>query len=212
MFGCPDVPQDDVVCEGSEGEGAVDGEGSTEGEGLVEGVLEGEGDPGIGLTELAQRIILTFQSYDSDFNGIVTVEELVAGNGDVPSSLVEQLDLNDDGRVQVSELLSLLGGGFVHAADQDADGDAGLDELLRVIQLFNAGAYQCAENPGATEDGYLPGGTVGSLPCVVHSSDYEPAGGDGVISLSELLRLIQFYNLGSYSWCPGEFEDDYCAG
>jgi hypothetical protein len=33
---------------------------------------------------------------------------------------------------------------------------------------------------------------------------------DWVISLNELLRLIQVYNLGGYVPCPGETEDGVC--
>lgn len=204
VFGCPSVPQDDVVCTITEGEGQLEGEGAP----------EGEGEPLPTLAELAQQVLLAFQSFDADSNRVITVAEIIAANSTLPSSLIEQLDVNGDGRVQVSELLSLIGGGFVHAADLDADADAGLDELLRVIQLFNAGAYVCAENAGASEDGYEPSDSDKGLAlnCLPHSSDYEPAGGDGVISLSELLRLIQFYTLGSYAWCPGENEDSFCAG
>ncbi len=36
--------------------------------------------------------------------------------------------------------------------------------------------------------------------------------GDKVISLSELLRGIQLYNLGGYIWCPGGgTEDGFCG-
>ncbi len=205
VFGCPPFPQDSVLCSIPEGEGNP--EGGLEGEGIVEG--EGEA---LTLEALAERVLLAYLNYNGDGN--VSVDEVKQGNADASIELVEQLDINGDDHIQVSELLALVGGGFVHAADQDADGDAGLDELLRVIQFFNAGQYVCAENAGASEDGYLPAEAESGrdLGCLVHSSDYEPEGGDGVISLSELLRLIQIYNIGSYAWCPGEFEDGYCAG
>jgi len=80
--------------------------------------------------------------------------------------------------------------------------------LLRVIQLSNSGGYSCAPTPGATEDGYAPG--PGSRDCAPHSSDYA-GGADWRISLSELLRLIQFFNSGGYHPSP-EGEDGFGPG
>ncbi|HNT88574.1 MAG TPA: hypothetical protein PKL84_11985, partial [Candidatus Hydrogenedentes bacterium] len=49
--------------------------------------------------------------------------------------------------------------------------------------------------------------------CAPHASDYSPSGPDWQIGLTELLRLIQFYNSGGYHPCPGEgTEDGYCPG
>jgi hypothetical protein len=98
-----------------------------------------------------------------------------------------------------------------HAADRNGNGRIGLGELLRVIQLYNSGGISCAIPPESTEDGYLPG--PGDQSCAAHSSDYAPQ--DWRISLSELLRLIQFYNSGGYSYCPAAdppTEDGYCVG
>ncbi|MCC6142364.1 MAG: hypothetical protein IT368_01020 [Candidatus Hydrogenedentes bacterium] len=100
----------------------------------------------------------------------------------------------------------------IHTADQDASMSITLAELLRVIQFFNSGGYHCAEET-ATEDGYAPG-TGSALGCPFHDSDYEDTP-DWQINLSELLRLVQFYNLGAYHWCgdsPVGSEDDFCPG
>jgi hypothetical protein len=98
----------------------------------------------------------------------------------------------------------------VHRGDQDGNGAISLSELLRVIQVFNMRGYHCADSPGATEDGYLPG-PGGNHGCAPHSSDYNPP--DWVINLSELLRLIQFFNMRGYHACPGEnTEDGFCPG
>lgn len=75
-----------------------------------------------------------------------------------------------------------------HSADQDGDEIIALEELLRVIQLYNSGSLHCAETP--TEDGYAAG--PGLCGCEPHASDYAPA--DWRIDFSELLRCIQFYN------------------
>jgi hypothetical protein len=99
--------------------------------------------------------------------------------------------------------------GATHSADQNTDNLISLSELLRVIQLFNSGGYACAQPPDATEDGYTPGS--GDQSCTAHSSDYNPR--DFTIGLSEILRLIQFYNSSGYHACPGEgTEDGYCLG
>lgn len=62
----------------------------------------------------------------------------------------------------------------------------------------------------AGEDGYNPG-PENRTSCRHHDSDYNPADWD--INLSELLRLIQFFNSGGYYPCPGEgTEDGFCVG
>jgi len=81
-----------------------------------------------------------------------------------------------------------------------------------VIQFFNAGGYRCAIPPVSTEDGYLAGPGE-DQDCCPHTSDYNPQ--NWRISLSELLRVIQFYNAGGYYWCPDAVpptEDGYCVG
>lgn len=81
-----------------------------------------------------------------------------------------------------------------HTADyRPPAGVIDLTELLRVIQFFNSSGLQCAA--GSTEDGYFPG--TGTLrDCLPHNSDYAPQNWN--ISLQELLRLIQFFNVGAY--------------
>lgn len=95
-----------------------------------------------------------------------------------------------------------------HAADQDGNLEISLSELLRVIQFYNSDGLHCQAD---SEDGYAPGPT-GDQTCTPHSSDYNPQ--DWVIDLSELLRLIQFYNSGGYYPCPEnpDSEDGFCVG
>jgi hypothetical protein len=96
-----------------------------------------------------------------------------------------------------------------HSADfNPQDWQINLTELLRVIQFFNIRGYQCAPAPDATEDGYLAGSGENHA-CPPHSSDYNPQ--DWVIDLTELLRLIQFFNIGGYHLDPTG-EDGYAAG
>ena len=52
---------------------------------------------------------------------------------------------------------------------------------------------------------------TGETLCVPHSSDYAPQ--DWSIGIIELMRLIQFYNLGGYHPCPeAATEDGFCPG
>jgi len=97
----------------------------------------------------------------------------------------------------------------VHKADQNGDMVIQLTELLRVIQFFNTGGYHCADVPESTEDGYLPG-TGDNHSCAPHTSDYNPQ--NWKIELTELLRLIQFFNTGGYHVCDDGTEDGFCVG
>jgi len=98
-------------------------------------------------------------------------------------------------------------GSAPHKADQDGNLEIDLSELLRVIQFYNSDGYHC---DAAGEDGYSPGpGDRAS--CTYHDSDYNPPDWD--INLSELLRVIQFFNSGGYYPCPDEgTEDGFCVG
>jgi len=105
--------------------------------------------------------------------------------------------------VQEGEAAPPCGG---HSADRADAGRIGLEDLLRVIQFFNSPGYHCDEG---TEDGYAPGANPEAQDCVPHSSDYNPQ--DWTIQLTELLRLVQFFNTGAYHPCP-QSEDGFCPG
>lgn len=92
-----------------------------------------------------------------------------------------------------------------HASDYDHNWSMGLSELLRAIQFYNSGGFHC---DATTEDGYAPG-LAGDQSCAPHAGDYFPR--DWKMNLSELLRLIQFYNLGGYHPDPNG-EDGYTPG
>jgi len=90
-----------------------------------------------------------------------------------------------------------------HTADTTPNQIITLSELLRVIQFYNAGGLHCANG---TEDGFAPGSDALQQACAPHDSDYQPQ--NWLVSLSELLRLIQIYNAGSYSTQCGT-EDNF---
>lgn len=92
-----------------------------------------------------------------------------------------------------------------HSSDANADETINLSELLRVTQLYNAAGVRCLVG---SEDGYAPG--VGDkASCPPHAADYNST--NWKISLSELLRTIQLFQLGSYHLCD-EGEDGFCPG
>lgn len=91
-----------------------------------------------------------------------------------------------------------------HSADTNGDGALSLSELLRVIQLYNAGAYSCGES----EDGFVLGGE-GGTECSSHDLDYEASAGR--LTLGEVLRGIQLYNAGGQYRCAAG-EDGWCPG
>ena len=91
------------------------------------------------------------------------------------------------------------------SGDTDEDLLITLSELLRAVQFFNIGGYQCANRD--TEDGFITG--PGDTTCPPHNLDYNPQ--DWNIALPELLRFIQFYNSGGYYPCEGT-EDGFCPG
>ena len=81
--------------------------------------------------------------------------------------------------------------GLHHSADTDENWRISSVEVLRVVQLYNAGEYHCSP---LSDDGYALGS--GARVCLSHDSDYAPI--DWRISLSEILRLIQLHNAGGY--------------
>ena len=110
----------------------------------------------------------------------------------------------------LSTIVPKQGTGPFHTADTDFSGTISLSELLRIIQFFNSGGFHCADFPTDTEDGYVPGPGANHS-CLPYDTDYNPQ--DWVISLSELLRVIQFYNSGAYHYCPtAGTEDGFCPG
>lgn len=98
----------------------------------------------------------------------------------------------------------------VLTADRNRDQVISLAELLRGIQFYNSLGLHCATPPASTEDGYDAGPGTDHA-CTPHDTDYAPT--DWTITLTELLRLVQFYNAFSYHYCPGMgSEDEFCTG
>ncbi len=117
--------------------------------------------------------------------GFTTDEGVRHSGGMVPTMLVEMLTPE-----------------FTHTADTNGDWRISLSELLRIIQLYNSGAYHVN---AITVDGYDVGeGPTDGPP---HNADYL---GDWRITLPELLRIIQLYNAPSRCYyVAGDTEDGY---
>jgi hypothetical protein len=160
---------------------ATEGEG--EGDGSPEGSSEGEGPAeGEGVAEGEGGGVI-----EGEGEGVIEGEGMTEGEGEGEG-----------------------GAPAPHSADLNGDGVINLSELLRVIQFYNMGGYQCVIPPATSEDGYLPG-SGDDYACPPHASDYHPQ--DWQINLSEILRLIQFFNMSAYHACPGlDTEDGYCPG
>ncbi len=93
-----------------------------------------------------------------------------------------------------------------NSTDQDENNAISLSELLRPIQFYNANGYSCASEGGG-EDVYTPGFGNCSA-CADYSGDYMAP--FCRITLSELLRMIQIFNVGTYHPCDDP--DFFCPG
>ena len=106
-----------------------------------------------------------------------------------------------------------------HSADTDHNWKIELGELNRIVQYYRSNSYMC-QTTSLHEDGYLPSDeeTPGSCTaetteycCERHGADYNPP--DWKINLSELLRMIQFFNMHEYHETTAvDSEDGYNGG
>lgn len=193
--------------------GVPEGEGEGVPEGQLEGAPEGEGgDEGeeeeIDVLGTAYTVLAAWQSTDTNGDLRITPEEYTAAFGD-HLDVFSLLDTSNDNLLSIPELQRHIPFDKpIHDADSNADRRLQLPELLRVIQLYNGLAYRCATNVDDSEDGYEPEPFV-TIECNKHAADHA-CDGDGVIDLSELLRVIQLFRFEMI--IPCESEDGFCAG
>lgn len=129
------------------------------------------------------------------------IEIAVSASRYMPESAKISIRMTDEGKIMKGFRLKPY-----HSADYNPpDNKISLSELLRVIQLYNKVVYHC--DLDGEEDKYAPGD--GDQTCTPHDSDYKPE--DWRINLSELLRLIQFYNASGYKIESGG-EDGFAPG
>jgi len=199
----------DLVCPD-----AVDGEPEGEGQGAAdgEGVIDGEGSGGSDLASIADGLLFVFHTADGSQNGLLEFAEATFAAPIMTEEQFLALDDNDDQALSTGELHRYAGPVRKHNADINGNFILDVSELLRLIQFYNAGAYSCVEPAGSTEDGFEPGSAgKGGVACQRHAADYI-GGGDFNIDLSELLRVIQLFNFGTYAYCetPSTADDNYC--
>ena len=162
---------------------------------------------------LPTSLLFTAANWDEPQFAEVTGQDDVAQDGDVeyaigvvPSSPDANYNLLPSGAVScLNEDNEPPILDPIHSADENADGQMNLSELLRVVQFYNAEIFHCDETK---PDGYAPG--IGDADCDPHDADY--ATPLWQISLSELLRMVQLFALGEYEPCAeGESDDGFCS-
>jgi|GEM_PF-1394519 len=142
------------------------------------------------------------------FNSCSTSEGSNEGEGNIEGETLE--GTIEEGEIVEGTIEGIAEGEFTppyHSADTNGNWRIEFYEILRVIQLYNAGGYSCKPD---SEDGYAPN-PYGPRNCTNHSADFAPS--DFRIAINELLRVIQFYNSynGYYHFDPST-EDYYAPG
>jgi hypothetical protein len=115
--------------------------------------------------------------------------------------------------VNFAEALRAASGRSTHDADDDENLSIGLSELLASIQIYAVGAYHCADTAEQGRARFLAG-AASTKSCVPHMADNHN-GSDYRFDLTELLRVVQLYNAGSYHDClrsngQTATEDGFC--
>lgn len=216
-----------------EGEGVLEGEGVPEGqpEGGTEGIVEGEGSPeaeGEGALEGEGEGITfegepePFTSCLADLSGSLAVPPYVTNY----SGVLVLSNLGDTAQLLIFHNIPNPAFGAVHLGSPGSNGIKLFDletlaspivvELpIESVERVTQGAYVRLGYPG-----FAPGEIRGDLTCnndnsgnegsvdEFHTADY--VGPDGIIELTELLRVVQLFNIGGFG-C-GDDEDGYQAG
>ncbi|GAB5558937.1 MAG: hypothetical protein SynsKO_05840 [Synoicihabitans sp.] len=161
-----------------------------------------------GDTLLLDFAWITTPSSPIDFSYTLNVPEGLTGDQQL-SALVQPLvsGVQLEGLVQ-PEPLVIPEAPSHHLADTNEDFKFGLTELLRVIELYNTrdgtvrtGKYHINES---TVDGFATGPGTPECP-PYHSTDTNK---DCMISLTELLRMIELYNYREGTVRTGEYHVD----
>lgn len=151
---------------------------------------------------VAQELLIYVRSTQDP----ISVASLRASYPGLDDQLVSRWDADLDQAISARELLAGARDDSHHDLDKDRNHQISLPELLRAIQFYNLGGYQCDFD---SWDGFGGGEDEARRDCLRHSGDYLPF--DWTLSLQEVLRVVQFFNSGGYRECPGT-EDGYCAG
>jgi hypothetical protein len=164
---------------------------------------------GLGMDFYIEARLIDGSGYKVYFNGILGadtqtyisrgVKYLYTKAPAFPPGTADLTVVNGDGGVFFKSDAIVISGTpstDFHPGDRDRDFRFNLSEVLRVVQFYNSGGLHCDPT---SEDGYAPG--VGSdTSCTPYPADNAPF--DWNLGLTELLGIIQFYNLHCYQPCP----------
>lgn len=179
-------------------------------------------DPIVRLRRLVREVQTFFNAADSNQDSALSFEEVLPYVPDLTHDDFELFDASGDGLVRVFELLTPGVRDRLVSLDINGDRVVSLSELLRLVQLYNAGSFGCDLG---TEDGYAPG--AGNASCCVpagtviiccsvpittcRAPDVVVAPEANQVTLSDLLRGIQLFSFDGYSSCIGS-EIGFCPG
>jgi hypothetical protein len=192
-----------------------------------EAVIAGQGLYRTDGPEYRSNMCSTHLSQSSTLDGADGVGAVAGGNDEWPLNAHDRAQVvvnpREEPAVQENEnddpehLQAEYCGCAYYSGDISKDWHINLSELLRLIQFFNFGldGYSCGSG---TEDGYMPG-PYGGYGCASHDADYcasyyndcnDLRGSDWKISLTELLRVVQFFNISyPYSYYDGFHRDTW---
>ncbi|MBI1317810.1 MAG: hypothetical protein GC168_02530 [Candidatus Hydrogenedens sp.] len=157
--------------------------------------------------------ILEFNAMDMNDDGIQSPRELLFHYPYLQPDYWPVPNRFHNQHANLAESFRALTNSPFHDADENQDNVIDLSDLLGVIQLFTANRYGCASAEGETEVRFVPGIAPEAL-CVPHIADNHGIP-DYHIDLTELLRVVQFYNVGAYADCINfggrtTTEDGFC--
>lgn len=177
-----------------------------------------------GATDLLDWSWTTVPASPVSFTYVVAVPAAAVGDQPVTTLTVAVRSGVAHQSLAQPEPLVLKPGPRFHSADVNRNGRIDLEEIVRVIALYNTrngstrtGAYRV---DSAGEDGFAPEPTraSGAAPALAnyHTADVSPR--NGRIDLAELTRVIELYNsrsgttrTGAY-FARGDTEDGFVAG
>ncbi len=177
----------------------------------IQNILDGYGKSLLTNAKVDGNMLLLTWAADVKFPVEITYEAVAPAGASGVMTVSGQADCVDANGaagstgVVASILAEALPGELAHSADSNRDWRLSLSEVLRVVQLYNAGVYGAA---GDTEDGFVPGG--GNRAGGAHNADTN-ASWD--IDISELLRVVQLFNsrMGAY-YVDAAGEDGFVPG
>jgi hypothetical protein len=159
-------------------------------------------------------------SATDDYGPVTLVQDPLAGEPITAATTVtitakdmSTASPNDTCTFTVTPVDTLFQCSPAYNADQNQNQVIDLNELMRLIQFYNSpgSAYHCSPTPGDTEDGYVPGLNAALHGCKPSGADLND---DFIITLDEVLRVIQLFNAGGYWYCGSQSPDGdgVCAG